>query len=202
MKLPAALIFLACAAPAPAAVVYSGLRNIAIPATPDGVYLDLDTGGISSTLITGWDINIFFGGVAISGSADFQPVRSGTGNEDPVQRLDGGTLIVSTLPYATGENGSSTHLGAPGNFQDGVEGYLGFRFTKNDASGPFYGWMRVTLTANTPGAVIRDWAWESSGSSIAAGQVPEPSPCALVAGGLALGLLRRVRAGKRPLTVT
>lgn len=174
----ALLLFLTSfTAPAGAAIVYSGLRNIPIPTTLDGVYLDADTGATSNSPGSGWDINFFFGGVAIAASADFQPARTGPGNQDPVQRFDADTLIVSTLQYTSGETGSSTHLGAPGNFQDGQSGYLGFRFLPNSSSPgatPLYGWMRVTLTANTSGAFIQDWAYETTGAPIAAGQVPEP----------------------------
>jgi hypothetical protein len=178
-----------------AAVIYSGLQSIPIPTTPAGIYLDLDTATTSAAPMTGWDINPFFGGVALGGSAAFQPVRLGTGNTDTIRLFAANDLIDSTLMYATGTNGSSDHLGAPGNFQDGVPGYLGFRFITNSSDGPFYGWMRLTLTANTPGALIHDWAWEDNGGAIQAGSllsVPEPSRALLMMLGLlALAARRR-----------
>lgn len=179
------LILTFSAAPAGAAIVYSGLRNIPIPTTADGITLDADTGATStsSTPPAGWDINFFFGGSAIAASADFQPARTGTGNQDPVQRFDADTLIVSTLQYSSGETGSSTHLGVLGNFQDGQSGYLGFRFLPNNSlpgASPLYGWMRVTLTGNTAGALLHEWAYETSGAPVTTGQVPEPGIPALV----------------------
>lgn len=174
-----------------AAVIYSGTQNIPIPTTFDGIYLDLDTGTSSTSVITGWDVNFFFGGLGIGGSAAFQPARIGTGNMDTVLRLDLYDLIDDTLHYSMGETGSSDHLGAPGNFQDGTEGYLGFRFTKNDLSGPFYGYMRLTLTANTPGALIHDWAWDDTGGFLT---IPEPDRTLMMMLGLLTGILRRRRA--------
>lgn len=184
-----------------AAIVYSGLRNIPIPTTADGITLDADTGttSTSSTPPAGWDINFFLGGFAIAASADLQPVRFGTGNQDPVQRFDADTVIVSTLQYSSGETGSSTHIGtAPGNFQEGQSGYLGFRFLPNGSAPgatPLYGWMRVTLTANNPGGIIHEWAWETTGAPITTGQIPEPSAGILAAAAAAFLTNRRRSRG-------
>ncbi|RYD34447.1 MAG: PEP-CTERM sorting domain-containing protein [Verrucomicrobiaceae bacterium] len=243
--------------PASSQIVYSGLWNIPIPLNFEGVYLDIDTGNTGSTEMFGWDLNIFFGGVAVAASERFQPGRLSIENDAPIQRIDAGTVITAppseeaarmawnesssmvvtkpppeegdepengpyslmsetvenqangsdqsmeanevslvTLQYAAGPTGSATHLGAPGNFQDGVEGYFGFRFLNNEGDGFYYGWMRVTLTANTTGGVIHDWAWESSGAPIAAGQIPEPSPVPLTILGVGVMLfLKRSRRG-------
>ena len=180
MKLLFPLIsMLLMVASAHSAVIYSGLQNIPIPTTFDGVYVDIDNGSTSTSTIIGWDVNIFFGGVGLGGSTDFQPARIGTGNMDTVLKYALNDVIDGSLLYSSGETGSSDHLGMAGNFQDGVEGYLGFQFTKNDSSGPYYGWMRLTLTANTPGGVISDWAWDDSGAGILAGSlVPEPGRAA------------------------
>jgi autotransporter-associated beta strand protein len=151
---------------AQSAIIYSGLRNIAIPTTFDGIYLDIDSGATSTSAIDGWDVNFFFGGIGIGGSDAFQPARVGTGNMDTIRLFGIGDLIDNTRSFSTGETGSSDHLGAPGNFTEGVEGYLGFRFTKNNLSSPFYGYMRLTLTANEPGAVIHDWVWDDSGGAL------------------------------------
>lgn len=117
-----------------AAVIYSGLQNIAIPTTFDGIYLDIDTGTTSTSTITGWDVNFFFGGIGIGGSAAFpaRPHRHRKHGHHPPLRHRRPHRRHPVLHR--GETGSSDHLGAPGNFQDGVEGYLGFRFTKNEAA--------------------------------------------------------------------
>ncbi|MES2709913.1 MAG: hypothetical protein V4726_25170 [Verrucomicrobiota bacterium] len=164
-------------------IVYSGGREISIPADFDGVYLDIDGGGDSqpnpvtgSAPFTGWDVNFFFGGLGIAGSPAFQPAREDSGNESTVLVLALDDPVDSGLAYSTGSTGSDDHLGGAGHFQEGVPGYLGFRFQTNDSTGPFYGWMRVTLTANTAGAVIHDWAWDNTGAAIPAGALPVPEP--------------------------
>lgn len=184
-----------------AAVIYSGLQNIAIPTTFDGVFLDIDNGVTSTSVITGWDINPFFGGVGIANSAAFQPARVGISNEDAVVRLNSGDTIGGSLIYSSGEGGSGDvgheHLGLDTDqFAVGVSGYLGFKFTTNSSAGPYYGWMRLTFTNNTAGAEITDWAWDDTGGSILAGAglaVPEPSRVIMVLGSLGILFCRRKR---------
>lgn len=176
--LAGALVTLHLARPAPAATIYSNLQDIAIPTNFAGVYLDIDTGATSTSSFTGWDINPFFGGSAIGNNAAFQPVRISTSNLDRVLNLAAGTVISGSLTYSSGFGGSGNtgheHIGAGGDqFQVGAEGYLGFKFTKNGGSGPFYGWMRVTLTNNAAGAVIRDWGYDDAGGAIAIGRVQQ-----------------------------
>lgn len=56
--------------------------------------------------------------------------------------------------------------------------------------------MRLILTANTPGAVILDWAWDTRGASIITGQVPEPSTWLFSLAGTMLVFCRRRTAAK------
>lgn len=185
-----------------AAVIYSGLQDTPIPTTFDGIYIDLDNALTSSSPFAGWDINPFFGGSGIANSASFQPARTGTGNLDAIIRLNLGDLISSSLNYSTGFGGSgspNSHLGAGANqFAVGVQSYVGFTFTLNDSSGPYYGWLRATLTNNVTGGFIHDWAYENTGATILAGaMVPEPCRAALLLTGLAGCLFRRSRKRSR-----
>lgn len=183
MKLPSArlLVVTLLAFPAleiSAATIYSSLQNVSIPTNFNGVYLDIDTGATSTTAFTGWDINPFFGGVGIGNSAAFQPVRLGSGNLERVLNLTAGTIISSTQTYSSGFGGSGNtgneHIGAATNqFQVGSEGYLGFKFTTNASSGPLYGWMRLTLTNNAAGAVIKDWGYDDAGGTIVIGRIQQ-----------------------------
>lgn len=154
---------------------YSGIRDIVIPADFDGVFLDLDTGTSSTTEFAGWDLNLFYGGYAIANSATFQPVRLTTAVDASVLNLAPGTMVGPGGTYASAEAGSEGHIGTgDGQFTAGSEGYLGFKYTPAIGGDPLYGWMRVELTVDEAGALIRDWAYDTSGASLAVAVVPEP----------------------------
>lgn len=144
----------ALAGPAAADIVYSELVDSAIPLDFTGLFVDVDNDG-------NWDLNPFFGGVAVANTAAFQPARIGTGNLDALQAFSAGDLIGSDIVLSSGYGGSQTHLGTT--ITAGQESYLGFQIGSN------YGWMRVEFTANTEGAVIKDWAYDNSGNAIEAG---------------------------------
>lgn len=134
---------LALVMPASADVIYSNLQNIEIPATFDGLYLNVETGAYNTNMaapVDGWDINPYYGGSVFANSPDFQPVRSGTANTSAILNLGEGTSVgigsvFSTFvqgaggetPGAPGYGFSQMLTGSGGNFTAGTEGYLGFR---------------------------------------------------------------------------
>jgi hypothetical protein len=193
--LSASAFLLLGGATATASIVSSGDVNIPIPTTFAGIYIDIDTFGISTGEFTGWDVNLAFGGSELYNSDKFQAVRVGTGFTDAYMNLaDGAVVSASTPSYSTGFGGSLTHLGNGANqfAPDGI-GSIGFQFTTDGGAGPFYGYMRVTLTANTPGGVIYNWSYDDTGAPITV--VPEPAALAGLAGlaSVALVALRRRR---------
>ena len=163
--------------PAAADTLYSNFQNLTIPATFDGLYLDVDgTNGSSTdmqTPVAGWDINPFFGGQAVANSPAFQPVRLGTTSLSTLANLEVGDVVGVGNVFSTfqqsgggaGYGGSETHLGS--SFIANTEGYLGFRLNDN------YGWMRVVFTDNASGAVIKDWAYDNSGTAIVVGRIQQ-----------------------------
>ena len=190
------LFLLILALPAHSAVIYSGVQNIAIPTGFSGIYINLDNAATGTSAITGWDINPFFGGAGVANSTAFQPARLASGNLDPALRLNLGDVVGAALTYSSGFGGSGdpvAHLGAAANqFQVGSEAYMGFRFTTDTSTGPFYGWIRVAFTNNTSGGLIKDWAYDDTGAAITIESVPEPSRAILgLFGLLALNLRRR-----------
>lgn len=158
-------------------VIFSRLQNIGIPTDFNGVYLNLDTGVVAFPTFgsaPNWDINPFFGGAGLANSPRFQPVRTGTGNEDPIVRFNMGDTISGSLPYSTGYGGSqNSHLGSGTNqFQPGQQGYLGYQYSPSGTA--YSGWMRVIFTANQPGGTLLDWAYDNTpGNTIAAGNIQE-----------------------------
>ncbi|GAA5477862.1 hypothetical protein [Haloferula helveola] len=113
-------MILALATKAWAAVVYSGIQDIPIPTTFDGVYLDIitetatepspssgtadpagDTFTISYSEPAEWDVNFFFGGLGIAHSPTFNPYRDDAADIlSPIHNLglntyiDGGTATA------------------------------------------------------------------------------------------------------------
>lgn len=160
-----------------AEILFSGRQDISIPQNFDGVYIKVDLPQPTHVVSNAgdWHLNPFFGGIGIANTPAFQPVRSGTGNEDSIIRMDATSVIGGSATFAadldwggSGAEDESGHLGSGIlQFADGKAGYLGFRL---DSGGgvPLYGWMRVVLTANGNG-VIQSWAYDDSGASILAG---------------------------------
>lgn len=178
------------------AIVYSGLQDIAIPTGVSDFSIDIDNAATAGSDFPGADINPFFGGSWFMNNASFQPARTGTNFDDAIIRLPSGALISSALNFSTGIGASGSpnnHMGAGSNqFLPGVEGYLVFQFIKNNASGPFFGWVRVVFTNGAPGGLIRDWAYDDSGAPMLAG-APEPGRVLLLVAGLMTLAQRRRR---------
>ncbi len=164
-RLPLLAAF-AFAAPASAEVIYSNLQNLAIPKTNDGLYLNVLTG---ATANTGWHINPTFGGINVYNNSTFQPLREASVGNAMLSNIPTGGLISSaSTGFATGMGVSSDHLGTGGTFTAGSEGYIGFSVVNGAAT--HYGWMRVVFTGTgTP--LVKDWAYDTSGGGIAAGNV-------------------------------
>ena len=145
--------------PAGADIIYSGLLDTAIPTNFTGITVTVGDG----------TLNPFFGGVGVANNNFLQPGRIGTGNLDAIVNFGAGATIGSgiTLDSALGYGGSFSHMGAGAmQFVAGSEGYIGFKL-----DGVNYGWMRVIFTNNTGGAVVKDWAYDNSGSALVTGNV-------------------------------
>ena len=185
------------------AIYYSGIRDIPIPANSDGILIRLADGSISLSPSTEPDttpwINLFFSGTGIASSTYLRPVITApaSGNGDGLVLKKVTMQEIGTLDqYASGPNGSENHTGSgAGQFQTGTPGHLGFSM-RSVSNGPVrYGWMRITIN-DTGGGVVHDWAYQlTTGDSILAGAVPEPSAVWLAAmtTGVLLSRRRRMR---------
>lgn len=195
------LTCLACSSMTEAAVMHFPTQDIPIPTTFAGVSIDLENATSSNALagLSGGDVNFYLGGAILSNDADetapspnWQPIRSGTGNTDPIVSLGLGTIVDGTSVVSTGfgsSGGASSHFPP---FVNGASSYIGFQLVLEDAT-VANGWARVTLqNDNTPG-IVHEWAFESTGAAIAVGQIPEPSHTALSLLGLAALAMRRRR---------
>lgn len=172
--LPAAFAVALClgADATPAAVVCSGAVDLPIPATGEGLYLNLVTGvsGTAEAQVPGFDFDPyaaqnsnpsgqlkFYWGPSANGGAG---VVSGG---DTYAALQPGDTIGSSSLFSRAAFTGDTTL-----WQAGIKaGYLGARFT-NESSGTInYGWLRLTTTPplGFPMTVL-DWCYDDSGATI------------------------------------
>jgi len=197
------LLWLAAVLPAVrAAVVYSGVEDIAIPQNFAGVYLNISTGATAPSEPGTWStapwLNPFFGGVGIGNSALLQPIVTGTAQ---IVNLPAGTTIGAGANFVLGESGSSTHVGPAANqFQPGVEGYIGYQFQLPGGGGAdYYGWLGIQVN-NAGAGTITDWAYQNTpGAGVAAGSLLVVPEAGTALPGIALCgvyLMRRRRGAK------
>ena len=184
---------------APAAVVYSGVQNVAIPLHFDGVYVNLITNATSTsepgTWTTGAWINPFFGGTQVASNEIVRPsVVTGTAGSEQLIKFTLAAEIDATNFYASTYNGSTTHTGPTlTQFAVGIKGYIGLKILQG--ANTHFGW--ASMTVNDSGAgTLHDWAYNTTANEgIYAGTqlaVPEPSRALLLAMSL-LGLFMHRR---------
>jgi hypothetical protein len=194
----AALSFNAFAAP-----VDSGVLNIAVTNTIDGVYLNVVTGatGTSGGTTVGWDVNPYNNGAGFTwfapGSVAGFPrgVGSTTGATGGVAvRLNPGDTHSATSVVSAGQS-----TGAQ--FQNTGNNYVGISFL-NEATGVTnFGYVLVSNTAGTgtglgfPATVIRT-GFCNAGESVTVPAAPGAPICNAVVGGAT------ITAGTAPGAVT
>ncbi len=184
---------------AEAAVVWSGIVNINIPSTTDGVYLNVLTGqaGASGASVAGWDVNLF----GFNGLAFFAPFGGGG------YMAGGGTSasLVDNLAYETEIGASQSFAGYPGSNAVEISGstsmnllssenLVGFRFINEGTGQAHYGWMRIQFTGETftqPRAIV-EYAFEDvAGASLLAGAIPAPGALSLLGAAALISRRRR-----------
>ena len=189
----AALATGAAVGTANATVVYSDVINLVIPATTDGVYMNVQTDAWSSTTTTpaGWDVNPY--GTSTTAVLLFAATGTGymrnpnAGTATSATRLDVGTVVGSSAFFYG--NSSATMGSGTGQWAANSSGYFGFKFTAADAA-THYGWMQLSIGANAGTRTIVRYAWED----VANTSLTVPAPGAVALLGLAGFAKRRRRA--------
>jgi hypothetical protein len=207
LSLACGVAALFCCGAAHASVIYSGVRNINVPNTGPGVYVNVVNGNTSTRdpfPILGdpgenWDINVYGSGLRTFGV----PNNAGQTAPTPIPAATKG--YVSSSPTSLFANVSKLAAGTtigPASvwnindpFADDVSNVgnalVGFRFRdETTGNSTHYGWMRVNLVDDGLGTII-DYAYESTpNAAIAAGATPEPATMAVLT---AAGLVSRRR---------
>lgn len=145
--------------------------NLPVPATTEGLYVNLVTGtfGQTEASVPGFDIDIYAAASTNpSGQLKFYWGAAATGGAgvavtgDLYAVLGGGALIgpdsLFTRAAFTGDTSA---------WQAGVSGYLGVRL-RNESNGTLqYGWVHLSTTAGLGfPATINAWCYEDSGAAI------------------------------------
>ena len=159
----------------PAAVTYSGLLNIPIPTSFNGVYLDLSVDPPDSTPSNepdavaldsyrigynepaSWDVNFFFGGIGIAYSDTFQPfVDSPVDNRSRILNVAYGTVIEAESASRTlgvnafGGSGKSNGGSGESHFEvPSVAGPVYSAFTPGTSSSGQQGYIAFTLATGS-----------------------------------------------------
>ena len=204
-----AAVAIGAAAPASAAVVYSGVVNFACAVDIDGCYMNVQTNTLSNgpgSGVPGWDINPYSSGGGMNffnstggGQMRFPGVTAG-----PAGNLAIGTAIGSTGSFNTATTGV-VFGSSVGNWNYSAQNIVGFRFVAA-AGTTHYGWMRFNMgAAGSSGTsmtrTVVDYGYESTAAtSILAGAgapdaIPEPTSMLYTVLTLSSGLLLR-RRGK------
>ncbi len=189
----AAAVATAVVGSANAAVVYSGVVNITVPANIDGVYIHVESGltATAGSALAGWDINPYgtsLTGVSLYAASGTGFMRNpGAGTSTSRTNIADGTAIGATSFFYGSSNATIGTL--VGQWTANSSGLFGFKFLADDGL-THYGWARLSIGANAATRTIVDYGYESTaGTAIGAG-VPAPGAIALL--GLA-GLVSRRR---------
>ena len=171
-----------------AAIVHWANANLVIPATIDGLYINVETQttGSAGSLVAGWDINPY----SATSLTWFNATGTGMMRYPGITTGSAGNLAAGTVVGATGSFGSGavTVGSLPGNWVLNSTNIFGFRFVAADGL-THYGYGLMTVGAAITTRTITDIFYENvAATSITV--LPTPGAIALL--GLA-GLAGRRR---------
>ncbi len=154
-----------------AAQVCSPTVNLSVPATTEGLYVNLVTGvsGQTEASVPGFDIDLYAS--ANSMPSDQLKFYWGTVTENAGVVSSGAAYAVLPGDTVIGPASLFSRLAFTGDtsaWQAGANGYLGVRLrNEGSANATNYGWMRLGSTAplGFPLTIV-SWCYEDSGGAI------------------------------------
>ena len=165
------------------------VANLAIPTTQNGLWLNVETGAVSttSTAPSGWDFNFYTSGAYTSGPAAGGAnliLYTGSSNGSGFMRYPGTTsgtpprLPADATVAAYGSFGAGTATFGPqeGAWKLNADNIVGFKFIGADGQLRF-GWARFAVGATSTSRTLVDYAYESTPATcIRAGAVDGAPP--------------------------
>ena len=205
----------AAAGGANAGLVYSGIKNIAVPADSNGVYINLLTGASGTAAATaGWHINPYGTSSLQMGTNYPTPDTYFLGLTPATSSSTGGRLIAlnvgSTIAYTNSPSSMSASYGwsynaggsgaaaagtAATQFKLNSDNYFGVLSAQNSTD-RFIGWVRINIGASLANRTIVDWflstgTTASPPTTITVGTIPAPGAIALLGVAGLVGVRRR-----------
>jgi hypothetical protein len=145
--------------------------NLEVPATTEGLYVNLVTGvsGITEASVPGFDLDIYAAAsTSPSGQMKFYWGPSSNGGAGVVSAgdsyavLGGGETIGPASLFSRAAFTGDTNA-----WQSGTSAYLGVRFQNETGAATTYGWIELASSATLgfPATII-GWCFEDSGAAI------------------------------------
>jgi hypothetical protein len=190
-----AAVATAAVSSANAQIVHSGIVNLSVPNSTNGLYLNVVTGatnlpaGSGGTTVPGWDINPW----STAGFGLFSP-GSPTGGAYVITSASNATNMAfgAQISAANTYGSNGTTSVAQWNLNSD-QNLVGFRFLNEANNQIHYGWARFSFGGTVATRSLVEYAYDATaGAAIGAGVVPAPSAMALLGlGGLVAGRRRR-----------
>lgn len=174
-----------------AAISYSGPVNYPIAQFTSTLF-DLDNDTFNDILLSNY---VFGGGNYQGASVQYAPGQIVVSNASfpfYVSALNAGDYIGPSALGVTFSGALAYASNANSEFDNASDKFIGLSFPSGGNT--LFAWIRVDIDNAAGTFVVKDYAYDTTGSPITAGAIPEPGTLGLLAAGaVGLGAMRRRR---------